>query len=107
HLDLEFLALKSEKIEYFAANYGIQILDGSDRVAPADPRHSTLHFKPFALRFPLVLRMQNGACIPTFTYFDNGTVTVKAFSRQLKDLEPIITRIKRFEMIYVALWERN
>ena len=107
HLDLEFLALKPEKIAYFAASHGVQILDGSDAVAPADPRHITLHFKPFALRFPLVLRMQNGACIPTFTYFDNGTVTVKAFSRQLKDLEPIIAKIKRFEIIYVALWERN
>ena len=107
HPDLDFLGLKSEKIEYFAANHGIQILDGSDRVAPREPSHFSVHLNRFAHRFPIVLRMQNGACTTTFTYFDNGTMTVKAFSRQLKDLEPIIVRIKRFEIVYVALSERN
>jgi len=107
HLDAEFLALKSEKIEYFATKHGVEILDGSDAARPRDPNHFSVQLNPFAYRFPLVLRMQNGECIPAFTYFDNDTMTVKAFSRQLKDLEPIIARIQRFEIIYVALWERN
>jgi len=107
HLDSEFLALKSEKIEYFASKHGVEILDGSDRVAPRDPSHFSFQLNPFAYRFPIVPGMQNGACIPTFTYFDNGTMTVKAFSRQLNDLEPMIVRIKKFEMIYVAQWEWN
>jgi hypothetical protein len=107
HPELEFLALKSEKIEYFAAKHGVEILDGSDAVGPCDQSHFRVQLNAFAHRFPIVLRIHNGACIPAFTYFDNGTMTVKAFSRQLKDLAPIIVRIQRFELLYVAQWERN
>src|SRR5690242_10735025 len=64
HLDLEFLALNSEKIEYFAAKHGVEILDGSDAAGPCDQSQFSVQLNAFAHRFPIVLRIHNGACIP-------------------------------------------
>jgi len=91
NLGSRFLALRSEKHAYLSAESGIEL--------PASAS--------FVDRFPIFFDSEDGRELPTFTYFDPGTTTVKPFVRYLRTLASPIEKLDRFTLLYVAMSSRN
>ena len=94
HLDKRLLSQESEKISYLSDYGGIGSSDLS----------SNFHF---AERFPIFVLDADGKPLLRFTYFDNGTITLKAFSRYLAHVAPLFGKLDRFELAYIGLSPRN
>jgi hypothetical protein len=60
-------------------------------------------------RFPMFIETTGGdfATGLQFTYFDHGTCTIKGFQRHLRTHKPVFDHLARFQMVYVAVSERN
>lgn len=60
-------------------------------------------------RFPMFIETSGGDSARSlqFTYFDHGTQTIKAFERQLHTHKPIFDSLSQFQIVYVAMSERN
>jgi len=94
HLEEPLLALAAEKIGYLKEQEGIELSDLSPAVY-------------FAERFPVFVLKGDAKSRLRFTYFDNGTITLKAFSRYLTHVAPLFGKLDRFELAYIALSARN
>jgi hypothetical protein len=60
-------------------------------------------------RFPMFIEKTAGDFRTglQFTYFDHGTRTIKAFERHLCTHKPIFDDLSQFQIVYVAMSERN
>jgi hypothetical protein len=61
----------------------------------------------FADRFPIAVDCSGDASAIEFTYFDNGTCTIKPFRRYLVDYKPLLIALGTFHMVYVADSKQN
>lgn len=90
-----FLALAEEKVEFFT-----QTLHMPRTALPRDPFAAT-PVRYFVDRFPIAI---SPAPKPvSFTYFDQGSCTIKPFSRYLKTYAALFAALKEFELRYIAM----
>ena len=104
-----FLSTEQEKVEFFCSLPDVSLTDLPCICFQSSTNSSDTTQRYFVERFPIAVcdSNQQKPLLVTVTYFDEGAFTTKAFRSFLQKHEPLLSKLKHFELAYIALNGQN